>query len=233
MSTLLMRLAAPLQSWGADSKFEDRRATMREPTKSGVIGMLASALGRRREDAIDDLSALRFGVRVDQPGQLLRDYHTARSRDGKKAYVTQRYYLSDAVFTVGLEGNDELLHIIEEALSNPVFPLYLGRRSCPPVGRLSLGISDNVLEKALREIPWQASLVMQKRASYSDVPSNLSLVLDTTDTRNLRRRDLPLSFSQSYRKHMYRYLVDIPDTVPVHNTYETKHDAFGTVGEEI
>ena len=46
MATLLLRLAAPLQAWGADSKFETRK-TGREPTKSGVIGLLAAALGRR------------------------------------------------------------------------------------------------------------------------------------------------------------------------------------------
>ena len=34
MATLLLRLAAPLQAWGADSKFETRK-TAREPTKSG------------------------------------------------------------------------------------------------------------------------------------------------------------------------------------------------------
>ena len=42
MSTLLLRLAAPLQAWGTASKFE-RRRTQREPSKSGVIGMLAAA----------------------------------------------------------------------------------------------------------------------------------------------------------------------------------------------
>ena len=44
MATLLLRLAAPLQSWGSDSKFETRK-TDREPTKSGVVGLLAAALG--------------------------------------------------------------------------------------------------------------------------------------------------------------------------------------------
>ena len=44
MATLLLRLAAPLQAWGAESKFETRR-TLHYPTKSGVIGMLAASLG--------------------------------------------------------------------------------------------------------------------------------------------------------------------------------------------
>ena len=132
-STLLLRLAAPLQSWGMDAKFEIRR-TNREPTKSGVIGLLAAALGRRRDEPVDDLSRLHFGVRVDQEGELLRDYHTASSpKKESERYVTERYYLSDAVFLVGLESADrDLLHSLEEALRFPVFPLFLGRRSCPP-----------------------------------------------------------------------------------------------------
>ena len=41
---LLMWLEAPLQSWGYDSKF-NRRETLSFPTKSGVLGLLCSALG--------------------------------------------------------------------------------------------------------------------------------------------------------------------------------------------
>ena len=72
MSTLLLRLAGPLQAWGYDSKFETRR-TGREPSKSGVIGLLAAALGRKRDESIEDLRELRFGFRVDREGQLLHD----------------------------------------------------------------------------------------------------------------------------------------------------------------
>ena len=119
MATLLLRLAAPLQAWGADSKFEIRR-TNREPTKSGVLGMLAAALGLRRDaiNSLKELSQLRFAVRVDREGRLLMDYQTAgnptpqeveKARKGGKTpeppYVTRRYYLSDAVFLVGLGWN--------------------------------------------------------------------------------------------------------------------------------
>jgi CRISPR system Cascade subunit CasD len=45
MPVLLLRLAAPLQSWGVESKFDTRR-TLGYPTKSGVIGLVASAMGR-------------------------------------------------------------------------------------------------------------------------------------------------------------------------------------------
>ena len=48
MMTLLLRLAGPMQSWGTASKFRERD-TGREPSKSGVVGLLAAALGRYLE----------------------------------------------------------------------------------------------------------------------------------------------------------------------------------------
>ena len=115
MATLLLRLAAPLQSWGMDSKFETRK-TGREPTKSGVVGLLAAACGIGREEPgrLEPLNALRFGVRVDQEGTLLVDYHTARKEERGRgnavkvtAYQTKRHYLADAIFLVGLESRYE------------------------------------------------------------------------------------------------------------------------------
>lgn len=132
MATLLLRLAAPLQSWGLDSKFETRK-TDREPTKSGVVGLLAAALGLRRDDTegLARLNGLRFAVRADREGSLLVDFHTAKSRD--TSYVTYRHYLQDAVFLAGLESGDEaLLRELETALRHPVYPLYLGRAPARP-----------------------------------------------------------------------------------------------------
>ena len=150
MATLLLRLAAPLQAWGSDSKFETRK-TDREPTKSGVVGLLAAALGLRRDDTegLARLNGLRFAVRADQEGSLLVDFHTAKSRD--TSYVTYRHYLQDAVFLAGLESGDEaLLRELEAALRHPVYPLYLGRRSCPPTLPLCLGIRQGSLLDVLR-----------------------------------------------------------------------------------
>ncbi|MFI8105436.1 type I-E CRISPR-associated protein Cas5/CasD [Streptomyces sp. NPDC086023] len=72
---LLVRLAAPLQSWGAVSRFS-RRDTHSRPTKSAVIGLCAAALGRDRTDPVDDLAEIVFGVRADHPGTPVRDYHS-------------------------------------------------------------------------------------------------------------------------------------------------------------
>ncbi len=194
MSTLLLRLAGPMQSWGTDSKFDVRR-TQREPSKSGVIGLVAAALGISRQDrkTLAALACLRFGVRVDREGTLLRDYHTAHPEKGS-AYVTNRYYLADAVFVAGLESEDgALLEKIGEALVSPAFPLYLGRRSCPPTGRIFLGISPKPLEEALREnVPDSASwLVLDAKAGE---PGGL-------------QRDVPLSFNPNRREYGFRRVV--------------------------
>ena len=222
MSTLLIRLAAPVQSWGADSKFE-RRLTRREPTKSGVIGLVAAAMGRARNAALDDLVELKFGVRIDQPGQLLRDFHTARAQGAKHPYITERFYLCDAVFLVGLEGETALLQKIEAALAAPFFPLYLGRRSCPPVGRLSLGIREMPLAGALSGEAWQAGEWYQKKFGAAA----LTLVLDSDLIGGARQRDLPVTFDYRHRQYAYRYYNSIPDAVAVSQTsVTTTHDAF-------
>jgi CRISPR system Cascade subunit CasD len=200
MSTLLLRLTAPLQSWGVDSKF-DRRGTQRAPTKSGVIGLIAAGLGRRRDESVEDLAALRFGVRIDQEGTLLRDYHTVKS--STTSYVTHRYYLSDAIFLVGLEGDEALLAKIEDALQRPAFPLFLGRRSCPPEGKISLGIrSGKSLLESLREEPW---LLADRPRSRKAAQVRLRIIVDAGEKdAAFLQRDIPLSFSQVHRQFGFR-----------------------------
>ncbi len=207
MSTLLLRLVAPLQSWGVDAKF-DRRGTERTPSKSAVIGLVAAALGRRRNESTEDLQSLRFGVRVDREGALLRDYHTAKS--DKSAYVTHRYYLADAIFLVGLEGSEAFLAEIEHSLRYPAFPLFLGRRSCPPEGQLLLGIRRNkTLVEALCEEPWLVSDWAQKREATE---VHLRIVTDADDlsTSAYFQRDIPLSFDQDHRKFGFRRVCESP-----------------------
>jgi len=159
-STLLLRLQGPMQSWGTASRF-DERDTQLEPSKSAVIGLVCAALGRDRREPIDDLAALRMGVRVDREGALMSDYHTAVnivSADAKRkdrASVGRRYYLSDAVFLVGLEGEHTLLEQCYGALRNPVWPLALGRKSFVPSMPIYLpdGLVSQPLYEALSQWP--------------------------------------------------------------------------------
>lgn len=243
MSTLLLRLAAPMQSWGID-KFE-RRGTERIPTKSGVIGIIAAALGRRRNEGIEDLLSLRFGVRVDREGKLLRDYHIAHeekfwaTRNGKYVHLTTRYYLSDAVFLVGLEGEDALLERIDYALHHPKFPLFLGRRSCPPEGKLSLGIrTDITLKHALQEEPWQVSDWLKKKEN-TEVRLHISIDAGADAANGYLQRDLPISFDQSHRKYGFRRVSGMDSTIvsnPIKqfavSKNSTEHDPMLELEEE-
>ena len=162
MNVLLLRLAGPMQAWGVQSRF-GVRDTGREPSKSGVVGLLAAALGRSRYAAIDDLAALRMGVRVDREGTLLRDYHTAqnvyRAKGGtKETELSTRYYLADAAFLVGLEGDPDFLATLYAALRNPQWMLFLGRRAFVPSEPIWLpnGLREGSLEEQLHPAatPW-------------------------------------------------------------------------------
>lgn len=212
MTCLLLRLAGPLQAWGDASRFT-RRDTRLYPTKSGVLGLLAAAQGRRRTDPIEDLARLRFGVRVDQPGQLLRDFQTAIRLDtGAKMPLSYRYYIADAVFVAGVEGDQALLEGLDEAIAAPRFPVYLGRRSCPTTGRISLGLADGSLEDALRAVPWQAATWHRRTKGlkveldlFSDAVSGESDPVET-------RRDVPLSFDPNLREYGWR---DVAHREPV------------------
>ena len=195
MSTLLLRFAGPMQAWGADSRFDVCR-TNREPTKSGVIGLLAAALGWRRDAPLDDLEALQFGVRVDREGVLLRDFHMVRS--AKTAYVTTRYYLCDAVCLTGVFSEDEaLMQRLAEAVSHPAFPLFLGRRACPPEGRVFLGLREEALEEALMHEP---SLLSQQTMD----PNKMTRMVLEDPAGPARLRDVPVSFSPFRREYRYR-----------------------------
>jgi CRISPR system Cascade subunit CasD len=153
-NTLFLRLESPLQSWGEDSQWSERR-TAPEPTKSGVVGMLACAMGWDDDERIRDLSHhIRIGVRCDIPGTPapLRDYHTVGggfgdnnpqllTADGSpkkssgKAHTEQtwRYYLCDASFLVAVQSEDEnLIAQLAEKIQNPHWPIFLGRKSCVP-----------------------------------------------------------------------------------------------------
>jgi len=149
-----------MQAWGTTSRFDYRHTEM-EPSKSGVIGLLCAALGRDRAEPLDDLAGLRMGVRVDREGRVLYDYQTALEvlkASGKSGETVQswRFYLADAAFLVGLEGDDRrLLETLHQALRNPRWALFLGRKSYPPSPPVWLpdGLREESLEEALACYP--------------------------------------------------------------------------------
>jgi len=199
MNTLLIRLSAPMQSWGTQSRFTVRDTGL-EPSKSGVLGVLCAALGIDREDdaGLQPLTLLRMGVRADREGVLRVDYHTAkdvRMANGKTkdTELSNRYYLANAVFLVGLESEDfPLLERIHAALQNPVWALFLGRKAFVPGEpiRLEDGLRQGeTLEVALKTYP----------ALCPPEKDTLRLVLEDGGGA-IVRTDQPLSFSRERRK---------------------------------
>ena len=223
MPTMLLRLAGPLQSWGVESKFETRR-TMSYPTKSGVIGLLASALGYSRDTPLDRLNTLNFGIRVEQEGELLSDYHTARGKKDKDVYITNRLYLADAIFLAGLESeNQDFLKELEKALKNPAFPLFLGRRSCVPTMPIFLGIRDTSLLDTLKNEEWLVSEWCQKK-NRNNSPKKLRIILDSEiPNPSSLIKDLPLSFSKEHREFALRSVrqeyLDIQNETQEHDAW--------------
>ncbi len=194
--------------------------------------MLAAASGRRRSENIEDLAQLDLGVRIDQAGQLRRDYHTVSRLDGgpllsaavgskgqqkptapaKPTHVTTRFYLEEAVFLAAVSGPDEFLTALSDAVRSPAFPLALGRRSCVPTQPLLLAPSTEGLLwqghplTVLSRVPWQASAATRERARRSgDVSDRIELpaVLDDPEGEEVRE-DLPLSFDPYGRRYATR-----------------------------
>jgi CRISPR system Cascade subunit CasD len=219
--TLLMRLVAPMQSWGVQSDFTNRDTGL-EPSKSGVIGLLCAALGKPRDETHPDnrdkptmmqLADLRMGVRVDREGLLKRDYHTAKDvrkasgtsmKDTKNTEVSERFYLADAAFLVGLEGEDlELLHKLDYALHHPHWFLFLGRKAfvpCEPIWIENGVLASVSLEVALCNHQHR----LRKPRQYNDERTRLVAEVKPGEQGELIRNDQPISFVRGQRQFVSR-----------------------------
>ena len=203
MPTLLLRLVGPMQSWGITSRF-DQRDTGKEPSKSGVMGLLAAAMGIERENwpELEPLTRFSMGVRHDRPGVPKRDYQTAgcaesdtvikadgtQSKDG---VVSQRFYLADAAFLVGLACEERsLLERIHAALRDPIWPLALGRKSYVPSESIWMadGLQDVPLRDVLARWPWIATL-----RKWEELPEKLLVSFESEDGSGVLKMDQLLS----------------------------------------
>lgn len=220
MTTLLLRLVGPMQSWGTTSRF-NQRDTGKEPSKSGVVGLLAAALGIDRENWTDlePLTRLFIGVRHDRPGVPKYDYQTVgqgtekfvdslgkvqvRSRiilaNGKypsgnhvgEGIQSYRHYLADASFLVGLECEDRsFLERIHAALGDPVWPLALGRKSYVPSEPIRM--ENGVQDSTLRDILAQWPWIATQR-KWEELPEKLLVSFESADGSGVLKMDQPLS----------------------------------------
>jgi CRISPR system Cascade subunit CasD len=178
-NTLFLRLEGPMQSWGERARWSVRDSAP-EPTKSGIVGLLGCALGLKDDADLQALSrAIRLGIRCDRPGEPLIDYHTIAggvlSAEGKikktastgepGTVVTWRTYLCDASFLAAVHAAPELIDRLAQGAQHPVWPVYLGRRSCPPAKPLFEGVGEySSLEEALQDRPFERTGAVRVRA---------------------------------------------------------------------
>lgn len=210
---LLLYLEGPLQAWGTSSRW-DVRGTDDEPSKSGVVGLLGCALGYRAGDPrLVQLSrSLRMGVRIDRPGMRLIDYHTTmgviRNADGRLAgteddpytIVSLRSYLADAAFLVAFEGPPDLLKTCAEALQNPKWPLYLGRKACVPSRPVFEALTSQYasIEEAFALHPWY------RRSEDEQVPRTLRCVIEDPEGDRWRRDEITTLPGRVYEERAVR-----------------------------
>ncbi|MHB1047201.1 MAG: type I-E CRISPR-associated protein Cas5/CasD [Thermoanaerobaculia bacterium] len=157
---LVFRLFGPLSSWG-DIAVGEVRPSADRPTRSAILGLVAAALGFRRDEEDRHValgSSLGIGVLVTSVGKPLADYHTvqvppsgaakhprryatrreeltSRHRSELRTILSRREYRMDSLADVAAwSRNPEppfALKTIGEALERPTFVPYLGRKSCP------------------------------------------------------------------------------------------------------
>lgn len=209
MKSVVLRLEGPMQSWGTQGRYSIRD-TDSEPSKSGVLGLVGAALGMARDDheLLARLRSFRMAVRIDRPGRVIRDLHTVGAGTFRgqphsmwglegKTVVTHRHYLADAAFTVALGHEDEeFVGRIAEALQNPVWPLFLGRRSCAPSVPVFAELVDADPEDAVCKVPPARGAGKRLRVVCEVV----------SGAEGAPRSDDPVSFDSADRRFAFRYV---------------------------
>lgn len=161
---LSFQLYGVLASWGEQAVGESRHSAT-HPSRSAILGLLAAALGikREQEQALKRLSdSVAMGFKVMHSGLVLKDYHTVQvpSEDKKNKHrytrrdelrsgklgtvLSSREYRQDALALAAVWLNEQAgysLEQLKQALQQPSFQLYLGRKSCP----LSLPVNPKII----------------------------------------------------------------------------------------
>ena len=221
---LVFQLQGPMASWGEPAPGEVRH-THPLPSRSALLGLLAAALGIRRdeEQRLAEFNRhYQFLVCANAKSHWMRDYHTVQvpKENRKTRYFTRRdelrrdplllqttlsrrdfycdgYWLVMVAMT---EGAPYSLTALQQALTQPVFPLFLGRKSHP----LALPLWPHCFRGRIEEVLTQAQSHYRQALQKLEVMAAFITELQPwcwwegdhpglTVTAVTQRRDQPLS----------------------------------------
>jgi len=210
---ILLRLKAPLQSWGGESFSYSYRSTVRHPTFSGVLGLICCSLGINRSKDSSFLMTLTEHISMDvfcyKQGSIIRDFQTAgvghkdirkvptnyrgKSVEHKvRGDVYHKEYLQSSDFLVILKvGSDEVTERVVSGLRSPEWMPSLGRKACIPTTPIFVGVSDKREEiLSLRD-----NTIPKEDMVYSVVESKSGETIC----------DVPVEFNHKYRSRQVAY----------------------------
>ncbi|MHB0999623.1 MAG: type I-E CRISPR-associated protein Cas5/CasD [Armatimonadota bacterium] len=171
---------------------------------------------------------LRFGVRVENPGRVIMDFQTITdflpTAEGSYKFngistgkslsklrtnpdaepstiISPRYYLEDAAFLVALEETGDssgLLAKCADALRNPVWPVYLGRKACIPTRPVLEALTDNYdsIEDAIRNHTW--SWLKQCKEDRGAQPAELIAYIEDIAGELVRQDIMQVNEARQY-----------------------------------
>ena len=211
ISCLVLRLDGPMQSWGTSSQF-NRRQTDLLPSRSAIFGILCASLGVDRGSEEESEYFKNFSyiqmksvaiprIKSDNNELLVKrmdDFHTIMNTpkaDGgtKDCHITNRQYLLDASFRVFITGEKILLQKLADAITNPVWGVWLGRKCCIPSAPIFGGLFDSeqmALQQCLAPFSLDNLFWTGDAQDYSDGDDSVP--------------DIPLSFGSSTRHFILR-----------------------------
>lgn len=221
---LFLRLEGPLQSWGLRARW-DVRDSGPEPSKSGLIGLLGCALGYGRNDPRLEIMdrQLMLGIRVEKPGDPLVDFHTITgtleqangelkgSEKNPATVISPRTYLQDAAFLAVFAGPEDLLRQCGNALQNPRWPIFLGRKSCPPTRPVfeELSFQYESIRGGLTNYPWD----WEGRAVLRHLPEKLYCIIEDAAGSTVRPDRYRINPARMYApRQVSEFWVDFPET---------------------
>lgn len=210
---LLMNISGPMQSWHRPCMDGEGFGTELYPPKSGILNIIKTAVGEDRKDDFPMYASMRYGVRVDDAGQVLTDHEREIDDWTNEEYGYSCCYLCNASFVVGLESDSkELLVKLEAALNAPKAALALGDDSCIPPIPFTLGIHTGTLEDVLGRIP-----LLSYKAFSPKLGVNESLRFFTEAAPNESGRvtkDYHISYDNANYSQVERHYVDRDPVIP-------------------